>query len=638
MANNSFVKFYRLKNAAYNAENYVKDPNGIYFITDTHELIVNGTKYGMSTTLETTLNGAINKVEFISPNTIKFTHADGQTETNVVLPNAGKNTKGVYTAGLMSAKDKEILDTLNGGVNDNGSVKKQISDAKAEVVGNDSDEAASDTIKGVRKHANALNTAMDTRVDALEAAIGEGGSVSTQITNAINKLDNADTAVAGQYVSKVSETNGIISVERVALPELAVVGGTGKVITTVSQTKGALAATAIDLKAANVAATASNGDNSHVAVEGATVAAQIESLAKSIKTTILNAKSYSVAAISGEELAALGTNVKEAYKLVDGSGAQAGATIKIYKDSSLKSVALNGQSLDFTYILTDGSESTVGVDVSTFLAESEFGNGLQVVEHKVSVKKDTDSESFLTVSADGVKLSGVQTAIDTAANKAATEITEDATGHVTVTKSTGAKGQAIYTIGENDIASKAALTAEVDRAKAAEDAIEAGVGLNATGGYVNPTGSHYLSGATNVMGAIVKLDTQAHTDAINLTNEIAARKAVTGVNTDSYLADSTTNYLTDATSLMNADKKLDAQVKANATAISSLQNATDVVKNVTVNKVDATVSNNKATVTIGGGDIALTNYSAVTGGAITALNTVNQAINILENQLIWHEA
>ena len=140
------------------------------------------------------------------------------------------------------------------------------------------------------------------------------------------------------------------------------------------------------------------------------------------------------------------------------------------------------------------------------------------------------------------------------------------------------------------------------------------------------------------MGAIVKLDTQAHTNATNLTNEITARKAVTGINADSYSADTTTNYLKAASSLMDADKKLDAQVRANADAISSLQTATDVVKAVTVNGVDAKVSANKATVTIGGANIALTDYVAPSGGTIKATNTVNQAINILEDQLIWHEA
>lgn len=632
------VKFYKglstLYTTKWDAENHSGLTGAIWFTTDTNEIILNGTHYGITPADKTKLEKSFSDISLADDNkTITLARNDGQTTDTIILAVASTTKDG-----LMSKEDKAILDTLNKDENTTGSVRNLIKDAKNELKGNaDTDSATSATIAGAKKHADSLNTAMDTRVKGLESKMGST-SVSDQITAAIGDLDKADTAVDGQYVSKVSETDGIISVERVALPELAAVGGTGKVITTVSQTKGALAATAIDLNAGNVAASPSEGDDTHVAVAGATVADQISDLAKSIKTTIADAKSYSVAAISGKELAALGNNVKEAFKLVDEGGVQAGSTIKIYKDSSLKEVALNGQTLNFTYILTDGTESTVGVDVSTFLAESEFKDGLQVIDGNVSVKKDASSESFLTISADGVKLSGVQTAIDKAANKAATEVVEDAAGHVTVTKATGANGQAIYTIGENDIASDTALTAEVDRAKAAEDAIKAGVGLSADGAYETPTGNHYLAGANSVMEAIVKLDTQAHTEAGNLASEAAARKSVTGVNADSYSADTTTNYLTAATSLMDADKKLDAQIKANATAISSLQNATDVVKTLTVNKVNATVSNNHATVTIGGANIELTDYAAPSGGAILPTNTVNQAIYALEDQLIWHEA
>lgn len=61
------------------------------------------------------------------------------------------------------------------------------------------------------------------KVDAkLDAAIGQGGNVATQIKNAIEALDVEDTAVAGSYVSAVSETDGKISVSRTVLPTYAV--------------------------------------------------------------------------------------------------------------------------------------------------------------------------------------------------------------------------------------------------------------------------------------------------------------------------------------------------------------------------------------------------------------------------------
>ena len=126
------------------------------------------------------------------------------------------------------------------------------------------------------------------------------------------------------------------------------------------------------------------------------------------------AKTYSIYQVVGDELTSLGANVKEAYKLVENGNEKAGEYIKVYKDSSLQSVALVGQELQFTYLLASGQTSTVSVDVSNFLAESEFKDGLQVVDHVVSVKRDSTSEGFLTVGANGIKLSGVQTAIDNA--------------------------------------------------------------------------------------------------------------------------------------------------------------------------------------------------------------------------------
>lgn len=43
-------------------------------------------------------------------------------------------------------------------------------------------------------------------------------NVGSRITEAINSLDYSDTAVTGQYVSSVSETNGVIKVTRASLP------------------------------------------------------------------------------------------------------------------------------------------------------------------------------------------------------------------------------------------------------------------------------------------------------------------------------------------------------------------------------------------------------------------------------------
>lgn len=91
--------------------------------------------------------------------------------------------------------------------------------AKAAVIGSAGDAKTADTIYGAKAFATDLNTAMNTRMEAVEAAMGEDGSVSSQINAAIDALDATDTAVEGQYVSRVAQENGKVIVERKALPD-----------------------------------------------------------------------------------------------------------------------------------------------------------------------------------------------------------------------------------------------------------------------------------------------------------------------------------------------------------------------------------------------------------------------------------
>lgn len=119
-------------------------------------------------------------------------------------------------------KNKEDIASLNALVGDTAvatQISTAVTAAKTELKGGTSDTDASATIAGAKKYADKLDTAMDARVDALEASIGEGGSVSAQITAEINKLDKADEAVDGKYVSAVSEADGIITVTRADLPD-----------------------------------------------------------------------------------------------------------------------------------------------------------------------------------------------------------------------------------------------------------------------------------------------------------------------------------------------------------------------------------------------------------------------------------
>ena len=81
--------------------------------------------------------------------------------------------------------------------------------------------SAWDAAEGNAKaYADGLDSAMDARVDALEAKFGGGeGTVEAQITAAVEALDVTDTVVDGQYVSSVSQIDGKVVVTRADLPD-----------------------------------------------------------------------------------------------------------------------------------------------------------------------------------------------------------------------------------------------------------------------------------------------------------------------------------------------------------------------------------------------------------------------------------
>ena len=166
------------------------------------------------------------------------------------------------------------------------------------------------------------------------------------------------------------------------------------------------------------------------------------------------------------------------------------------------------------------------------------------------------------------------------------------------------------------------LTAEIaDRATAvnneattrteADDALQtelnnsqSGAGLAENGNYIQNESANYIKAATSLNDADVKLDAQVKTNADNLATEISSRE--TDVNSEetarisadnalhneldasqtgagladngNYTKNTSANYIATATSLNNADVKLDNQIKINETAIalntSKVTNAT----------------------------------------------------------------
>ena len=117
----------------------------------------------------------------------------------------------------------------------------------------------------------------------------------------------------------------------------------------------------------------------------------------------------------------VGSNIESVYELVDSLGNRLGEQIVVKKDSHLLSAELvKNEStgiasvIRLTYLDENHSERIIDIDVKDFLQEAEFKEGLKVVNGEVSVKRDDNSGGFLSLSSDGVKVSGIQDAIDSA--------------------------------------------------------------------------------------------------------------------------------------------------------------------------------------------------------------------------------
>ena len=300
------------------------------------------------------------------------------TAIKALLGDFTEQFKGdIQTVAQVTKANADAISVLNG--DGEGSVAKAVEDAKTDLEGKIQEVADSVESKNVSAEG-----------DIYVSAIAEENKVTVSATEkTIASLALADSALQKADIIE-GTTNGTINVEGT---DVAVHGLGTAAYTDSSAYDKSGAAAAVKTELVNGA---SDGYNT------------LKGLETKIKDVAAAAKSYEIKAIT----TGLSANVKEAFGLFDEDGVQTGATINIYKDSSLKEVKLSGQSLQFTYILANGTESTVGVDVSTFLSEAEFKNGLQVVDGEVSVKKDASSEKFLSVSADGIKLSGVQDAID----------------------------------------------------------------------------------------------------------------------------------------------------------------------------------------------------------------------------------
>lgn len=362
-------------------------------------------------------------------------------------------------------------------------------------------DAAIAAIKGGED--SAINDAYDTIKEIADALVkingtGEGSiakakqdainHADTKIATVVQSLDFADAAVAKKFVTEVSETDGKIAVKRGAITskDKTVVIGDG-------------ADGGIDLKANVDGSTiVINKETGVMSVASAALVQYVGQDAIAVSEEADGRKTISLKLNGTDKVLTQTTegllaninltwNNTEGLKLIGKGGAEI-ATVPaadFIKDGMLQNVELkvattkapianktSGTFLVFTFN-TDAGSKVINLDVTSLIDVYTAGNGISVDGKVIAAKLDVSGEDFLTVGADGIKLSGVQNAINTAKGEVQTAI----------------------------------------------DKVEASVGLAEDGSHVT-TGGNYTSGATTVVGEIAALDTQVKKNA----DAIAAEK------------------------------------------------------------------------------------------------------------------
>lgn len=390
-----------------------------------------------------------------------------QSELDATQSGAGLSTSGEYVPSNNATANKII----NGATSIMGALEKA-----AEVLGTDF-TMTKDPSKVVTlvKRENGIISAETTNVEDLVLTgynlnTGNTGHIlpTDTIEQAFNRMENkvfeVGDAIAnmdceagssihdGDVVTMVGQENGRVYADKANLTDVKMTGyektSDNGAIAATDTLEIALSRIENNLNSSTAANNVSSSDRS-ITVDHQTDGTDI---IVNVDGTTVQKTEGTGALKSGltiiKENTNLETNVKEQYKLAYKVGDNAAVAItgaepiKIYKDSALLSVKLlhateslkptydkstdtwtdidsdsqteANVALCYAYENTNGVVVVEAVPVGNFLRESEFKDGLQVNNGEVSVKIDGTSETFLTVSADGVKLSGVQDAINAA--------------------------------------------------------------------------------------------------------------------------------------------------------------------------------------------------------------------------------
>ena len=403
--------------------------------------------------------------EFASGNT--YTDLDGVAI--LARYKSEKNTNDILTlVGIMyedqnGAKSITIID-----------VEDLKSDAKIEV---DALKEAINDLKG----STSASTSGDTSV--------EGAKRYTD--GKIAELDVTDAAEENKYVSSVSETDGKITVSRTAIP---IVG--------VTDTKeNDKFVTSIKLEGNIVKAERAQITSSQVSREATTSITGV-----TVEAALKEVKDRSIVSLSSTTPSD-GTSVLKKYTLYQNREkigeidipkdlvVTSGSVVKGTWSGNVFTEVGSGNGTALKLVIANQTEP-VYINTLDLVKDHVGVSGISISDtNEISIKiADGNEGNFLKLDAGGLKLEGVDAAI----KKSATVVEKKADdAHITVTSRTE-DGHVVYAIGSVNIASADSITAETATRKTIE-----GQSGNT---YTANTGATYISGATSLNDADVKLD------------------------------------------------------------------------------------------------------------------------------------
>lgn len=157
------------------------------------------------------------------------------------------------------------------------------------------------------------------------------------------------------------------------------------------------------------------------------------------------------------------------------------------KDGLLESATYNANTHILTLTFnTDAGKSAIDVDLGTLVDTYTAGDGLYFSDeghHNFAIKIATDSESFLSVDANGLKISGIAAAISSAKSDLEGKISAEKTRAEKAESELDGRLDVIEGEGEGSI--KAAVKAEKTRAEGAENALSSRIDTLATSSHTH---------------------------------------------------------------------------------------------------------------------------------------------------------